>query len=434
MRILYLAHRIPFPPNKGDKIRSFNEVKYLSRKNEIHLICLADNPEDLKYENKLKKYCKSVNTVLIKSMVAKLKSLPYFLSGSPLSVPYFYSGKIQKIIDRLLLTIDFDVIMCFSSPVAEYIFRAKNNNKFLKTNSLSDIKHRRFPKLIMDFVDVDSDKWLQYSKYTKFPYSWIYRLESVRLANYERKIAEVFDYSIFVSEKEVEIFKRKNPEIRNVAAVSNGVDIEFFNPGLSHLSFEEGDNKGSLQHSEDDKKPILLFTGAMDYYANVDGVIWFCMEIFPRIKKKYPSSQFYIVGSDPDRKVQKLADNDGVIVTGFVKDIRRYYKMADLCVIPLRIARGIQNKILEAMAFGVPVVATAQTIAGIKAVPGKDVEIAENTDEFVAKTIQILHNERQRQLVGENGRNVVKTYYDWSTNIGCLESILEDMQQDLPSR
>ena len=247
MKILYIAHRIPYPPNKGDKIRSFNEIKYLSQNHEIHLACLADDSKDLKYEDDLKKYCKTTNVVLVNPKLAKLKSVFYLFSRKPLSVPYFYSKKLQEIINFLLSVNSFDAILCFSSPMAEYVFRSKFlADGFLTLENRNRIARNQYPeisnwnpassiqqpatKLIMDFVDVDSEKWAQYAKYASFQKSWIYKLESRRLSRYEQKVAETFDHSIFVTDSEVKIFKDRNPYIKNISAIPNGVDLDYFSP------------------------------------------------------------------------------------------------------------------------------------------------------------------------------------------------------------
>lgn len=410
MKILYIAHRIPYPPNKGDKIRSFNEIKHLSMNHEIHLCCLADDPEDLQYQNALKTYCKTVNVVPINPKLAKLKSAMYLFSNKPLSIPYFYSQKLQKAIDRLLATTVFDCIFCFSSQMAEYVFKSKGR----QTNGQA--------RLFMDFVDVDSDKWIQYSRYEKWPMSRVHRLEGRRLSGYERKIAGRFDHSIFVSRKEVDIFKSFCPQIKNVAAVPNGVDYKYFSPSFLSPALSGTVNNGLL--STDKECPILLFTGAMDYYANVDGVIWFCREIFPRIQAGFPEVKFYIVGSNPHPQIWSLQESDGIRVTGFVEDIRPYYLAADVCVIPLRLARGVQNKVLEAMAMERPVMATSMAIQGIEAVTDKQLLISDSPEEFASKVMDLLKNEKKRRDLGRNSRKWVKSNYQWSSNMKMLEEIL----------
>jgi len=401
MKFLFIAHRIPYPPNKGDKIRSFNEIKYLSKNHEIHLACLADDLNDLKYTKNLKKYCKIVNIIPLKLKTAKFKTIFSLLNKKPLSVSYFYSKKLQKIINHLLSINNYDAIICFSSPMAEYIFQS--TNQIINQST----------KLIMDFVDVDSDKWKQYAEYTKWPFSLIYKLESNRLAQYERKIAKIFHYSIFVSKKEAKLFYMQNPDINNILAIPNGVDFDYFNPYQLLVN-----NQQLLSNH-----PVLLFTGAMDYYANVDGVIWFCKKIFPYLIKKYPKLKFYIVGRNPVPSIKRLA-NFNTIITGYVDDIRPYYQKATIYIAPLRIARGIQNKILEAMAMAKPVISTSKAFEGIEATPNKDLLLADSEKEFVEKITMLLENPEKRKYLGISARQTIEKNYSWQHNLKILEEIL----------
>ena len=418
MKILYLAHRIPYPPNKGDKIRSFNEIKYLSRRHEIHLACLADNPKDLKYECDLKKYCKTTNVIFINPKLAKLKSTICLFSTKPLSICYFYSKRLQKAIDHLLSTHHFDCIFCFSSPMAEYIFRSKflvsgfQKLDFNKNINRPETSNQQPATKIMDFVDVDSDKWAQYAQYVRFPQSWIYRLESRKLARYEKKVAETFDHSIFVTGSEVKIFKDQNPHIKNITAIPNGVDLDYFSPRFCQKP------ETSLQ------QPVIVFTGAMDYFANIDGVVWFTKEILPLIKKEIPEIRFYIVGSNPTKEVLSLSDNNNVTVTGYVPDTREYLGKATVVVVPLRIARGIQNKILEAMATGVPVVATPKAFEGIEAEPDRDLVLGEDPKKFADLVIKLIKEVSLRESIGNNARRVIENNYSWTKNLEKLDRIL----------
>jgi sugar transferase (PEP-CTERM/EpsH1 system associated) len=418
MKILYLAHRIPYPPNKGDKIRSFNEIKYLSRRHEIHLACLADNPKDLKYECDLKKYCKTTNVIFINPKLAKLKSTIRLFSTKPLSICYFYSKRLQKAIDHLLSTHHFDCIFCFSSPMAEYIFRSKflvsgfQKLDFNKNINKPETSSQQPATKIMDFVDVDSDKWAQYAQYVRFPQSWIYRLEGRKLARYEKKAAESFDHCIFVTNAEGKIFESKNSSIKNITVIQNGVDLDYFSPRFCQKP------ETSLQ------QPVIVFTGAMDYFANIDGVVWFTKEILPLIKKEIPEIRFYIVGSNPTKEVLFLSSNNGVTVTGFVPDTREYLNKATVAVAPLRIARGIQNKILEAMAMGIPVVTTPQAFEGIEAQPGRDLILGENAEKIAEGVIKLIREASLRKSLGDNARRVIENNYSWTKNLEKLDRIL----------
>jgi sugar transferase (PEP-CTERM/EpsH1 system associated) len=419
MKLLYLAHRIPYPPNKGDKIRSFNEIKYLSQNHEIDLACLADDPRDLKYEEDLRKYCRTTNVVLINPKLARVKSTFCILSKKPLSVPYFYSKRLQKAINHLQSTNNYDAILCFSSPMAEYIFRSFADRP-------STIKP--LPKLIMDFVDVDSEKWKQYSQRIHWPLSWVYQLESKRLAEFERKVAVAFDHSIFVTHGEERIFKSKNPHIQNISVITNGVDLDYFSPAFEQATdvFARHSTLGSHPQSSNlqPSSPIIVFTGAMDYYANIDGVIWFSKEIFPLIKRKIPGVQFYIVGSKPAKEILSLSKNNGIRVTGYVPDTREYFQRATLAVVPLRIAQGIQNKILEPMAMGIPVVATPIAFEGIVAEENRDLVIEGDAERFANAVVALFKDVSLRMSLGRNARRAVENNHDWTRNLSKLDDVL----------
>jgi glycosyltransferase involved in cell wall biosynthesis len=486
MNILYLAHRIPYPPNKGDKIRSFHEIKYLSTHHDIYLACLADDPADLSYARELKSFCKTVDVVSINPQKQKVKSLFVLPTEKPLSVAYFYSKKLQQIIDHRLSTMSYDAIICFSSSMAEYVFRTKNvltcervnvstlkrstaalvqnvsnnsgNSNDSNDSNNSNASSNSNTRLIMDFVDVDSDKWQQYARYARWPLSWIYRLESRRLATYEKRVADSFHNSIFVSKKEAELFRSQNPGVMGVSAVPNGVDFTYFNPNASNASNNSdspgasdvsNDFNGSIASndpnvsndsnvsnnsnassnsnnsniSDDSNKPILLFTGAMDYYANIDGVVWFSKEIFPHLLKQFPSLTFYIVGRNPTPEVKALV-NSHIKVTGYVEDIRPFYEMATIYVAPLRIARGIQNKILEAMAMARPVIATSKAYEGIEAIPEKDLLLADSKTEFIDKIGLLLADEKKRRSLAASARRTIEQNYSWEHSVGMLEKIL----------
>ncbi|MEW6378726.1 MAG: TIGR03087 family PEP-CTERM/XrtA system glycosyltransferase [bacterium] len=426
MKILYLAHRIPYPPNKGDKIRSFNEIKWLSKKHQIYLCCLADNPEDLHYGDDLLAYCQQVKIVPVNPRIAKLKSVFALFSGESLSIPYFYAKTLQTAVDHLLATVAFDCILCFSSPMAEYIFRSPALGR--RSSGAPSA-----PRLVMDFCDVDSDKWLQYGQTASFPLSRIYRLEGRRLARYERKTAEFFDHSVVISQKEAEIFQTRNPHICRLTVIANGVDYHYFDPDELHPLPPD-----SSLYSAPGKKsgyPVLLFTGAMDYHANADGVIWFSKEIFPMIRKAVPEVRFYIVGSNPGRKVRALDNGDTIRVTGFVEDVRPYYQRADICVIPLRLGRGVQNKVLEAMAMGRAIVTTSKTIEGIHAVPGEHLLVGNDQDSISRATITLLEDEDLRAKLGARARQQVRAWYNWSACMEKLESLLQEgHDRDLAAR
>ena len=418
MKILYLAHRIPYPPNKGDKIRTFNEIKCLSQKHDIHLLTLADDPKDLEYQTDLKKYCSRVSVFGLNTWMAKLRSAAdMLLSKKSLSVTYFYDKRLQLQMDLWLTETSYDAVLCFSSPMAEYLFRSRR----LEMGNFKDPKSKiqnpksRYPLLIMDFCDVDSQKWAQYAQNSRLPMRVVYSIESRRLFDYEKKINRMFHHSVFVSDHEVELFKSKYEGARNLTAIPNGVDHKYFSPEAKFASI-------ALRDYEDQK--VLVFTGAMDYYANVEGVCWFCRKILPKIKNLHPNMLFYIVGTNPTQEVKSLEAIDGVRVTGFVADIRPYYRNADVCVIPLRIAAGVQNKVLEAMAMGTPVVTTAKAFEGINGKPSVHALVEDQPEQFSDKVLQLLNNKKKSEQLAQNARELILEKYNWQTNMKNLERLI----------
>lgn len=403
MNILFLSHRIPYPPDKGDKIRSYNEIKYLSRRHRIYLATIIEEESDRLHIPHLKRYCQDVSVVLLNK---KLQLLKNFFLGSSFSVSSFYCQELQQYVNRVLQRAGIDVVICFCSSMAEYIFRAPSPGS-----------GSRGVKLIMDYVDLDSDKWQQYAKYSSGLWRLIYKIESKRLFEYEKQINGFFHHSIFVSEREVKIFKEGFDGAESVWEIPNGVNLEYFSPCEA-----VGDASGfTLQK----KGPVLVFTGIMDYFANEDGVRWFCEKIFPKIRSAFPTVEFYIVGNHPTNVVWKLSEIDGVTVTGYVKDIREYYWFADICIAPLRIARGLQNKVLEAMATGNAVVATSNASDGIVCHKDEDIIVADDVNRFAEAVIMLLQDKEKRRALGREARENICRNYSWGTSIRKLETLFE---------
>jgi len=398
-RVLYLAHRIPYPPNKGDKIRSYNTIRHLALNHEVDLICLADDRRDLKHRKELSALCRRVAVLPLNTIKAKVNGVCSFLKGATISERYFYRRKFQRIFNAWTRETPYDAVICFSSPMAQYLLE----DDFIGTKGGS-------MRLVMDFCDVDSDKWTQYAGKTKFPLSALYKNEGLRLLRYEQKIHRMFHRSIFVSDHEASLFKALSKDEKRIFVVPNGVDSDYFSEHESDVSERSG-------------KPTLMFAGAMDYYANVDGVRWFCHDILPRVRGQNPDIVFNIVGSNPLPIVTELSAMDDVHVTGFVKDIRPYYQEADVCVIPLRIARGVQNKVLEAMAMGKTVVTTPAAIQGIHVEHGKHVLVADSPQGFSETILSLMDDPKRRGELGKAARAYVQSEYSWTRNVSKLMNI-----------
>lgn len=404
MNILFLAHRIPFPPDKGDKIRSLQLIRHLSRHHRIFLGTLLSEASDEDYIPELEKYCRIVYAAPSPGRARLLLGL---FSRKPFSVTHFYNTDLQAFVDTTLAKDNIHAVFCFCSSMAEYVF----NTPLYEKNRLAGIR------LIMDFVDLDSDKWRQYSEYTTGIRRMIYQTEWKRLLQYEKQINTAFDHSIFISEKEKEIFARYYSELKNITIVPNGVDQSFFLPAL---------DQAAPVLKQYIKGPLLVFTGRMDYFANVNGVLWFSSHVLPKIKKAIPDVQFYIVGNQPTDEIWALTEIPGITVTGYVEDIREYYWMADVCVIPLKIARGLQNKVLEAMATGNAVVCSSSAINGISCAAGTDLTIADDADGFAGAVIDLLQNKEKREHMGRQAMETIRRCYHWLDHLKKLDHLLEN--------
>lgn len=392
--LLYLTHRMPYPPNKGDKIRSFHLLEYLSKRYRVHLGTFIDDPLDFQYIEKVKTYCAETCFIRINPKTAKLRSITGLFMNEALTLPYYYNTDLEHWIIDLLERRPVHHALVFSSAMAQYL---------MKANHLSRV---------IDFVDIDSDKWKQYANNKHWPLSWLYRREHRLLLDFERQVAKVFDASLFVSKEEASLFKQLAPDSANKTEFfSNGVNADYFSP-----------DRGYLNPFLDDEQ-VFVFTGAMDYWPNVDAVRWFAQEIFPELLSTYPNARFYIVGSRPGATVQALAELPGVKVTGAVADIRPYLKHALMAVAPLRIARGLQNKVLEAMAMAKVVVATSQAAEGISGVPDKELFIADNQSAFI-KVIKNLIKENAFAEVGNAARARVLADFDWEQNLSRVNDLL----------
>lgn len=393
--LLFLVHRIPYPPNKGDKIRSYHMLRYLSRHFRVHLGCFVDDPGDRQYIADVEALCASTCFIFQRPMAARLRSLKGLLWGQAMSLHYYRDARLQRWVTQLL---DGGVgrALAFSGPMAQY----------LQQRPPGDLLR------LIDFVDVDSEKWLQYADTRDWPLSQLYRREARCLLDFERAVAQQFDAATFVSEAEAALFRLRAPRAQaKVSAFSNGVDADYFSPHQAHLCpYPAGGD-------------VLVFTGAMDYWPNVEAVQWFVWRVWPSLRLQFPALRFYIVGSRPTAAVTALARTPGVTVTGAVPDIRPYLAHARLAVAPLRIARGVQNKVLEAMAMQKTVLATPQALEGIDALPGAELEVAADEGEFIGRVTRLLSRPAEACL-GRAARRRVLRQYAWSAGLERLGALL----------
>lgn len=389
--ILYLVHRLPYPPNKGDKVRSYHLLRHLARDHRVFLGTFIDDLDDIQHLPVLEALCDDVKAVQLNPKLAKIRSLNGLLAGEPLTLRYYRDANLQFWIDETVKKQKIDAIVVFCSAMAQYVE-----------------KYSRIPTVV-DFVDVDSAKWTQYADQHRWPMSWIYRREGETLLNYERKVAKKTARSFFVTEAEAALFTRQAPECKvHVEAICNGVDAEFFSPS------------DAITSPYTEETEAIVFTGAMDYLPNCDAVTWFAKEVFPELNREQPHRKFFIVGRSPTPEVQALA-SDAIVVTGTVPDVRPYLQHAAIVVAPLRIARGIQNKILEAMAMAQTVVASTECAAAVNAKIGKELLTAGNAMEYITQVSTLLASPEQRREIGQAARQRVLADYSWDAHLNAMD-------------
>lgn len=392
--ILYLVHRLPYPPNKGDKVRSYNLLKHLLKQHRVFLGTFIDDPEDEAYIATLRGLCTELHVAKLNPRFAKIRSLNGLLADQPLTLRYYRDAALQDWVDHTCKHHKIDAAVIFSSAMAQYV-EGKS----------------RLPTVI-DFVDVDSAKWTQYAPKHRWPMSWLYRREGEYLLDYERQMAAQADRSFFVTEAEVALFASLAPECGvRVEAMCNGVDADYFTPEPSRPSPFAA------------QEIPIVFTGAMDYWPNVDAVTWFAAEVLPGLRQHRPEARFYIVGRSPTPEVQALA-GEHIIVTGTVPDVRPYLQHAGVVVAPLRVARGIQNKILEAMAMERPVIATADCAAAVDAEKGTELITASTAAEFIAAIDAQLADPETAITIGHAARARVIARYSWEAHMSHIDRYL----------
>jgi sugar transferase (PEP-CTERM/EpsH1 system associated) len=396
--ILYLVHRLPYPPNKGDKVRSYNLLKHLASQHRVFLGTFIDDPEDEPYIATLRKLCADVFVAKLDPRRAKIRSLNGLIAGDPLTLRYYRDASLQDWVHNTCNHQKIDAAVIFCSAMAQYVENM-----------------RRLPTVV-DFVDVDSAKWTQYADKHRWPMSWLYRREGEFLLAYERHIASLAARSFFVTESEAALFTSLAPECNvRVEAMCNGVDSDYFTPDPERISPYTAE-----------ETPIV-FTGAMDYWPNVDAVTWFAKEVLPGLLVQHPNARFYIVGRSPTQEVEALA-NEHIVVTGTVPDVRPYIQHAAAVVAPLRIARGIQNKILEAMAMERAVIASTECAAAVDAVFGQELLTANTPEDYIGTINALLVDQNQSIAIGQAARKRVIERYSWAAHMSGIDRYLSDSQ------
>jgi sugar transferase (PEP-CTERM/EpsH1 system associated) len=387
-RLYFLAQRVPFPPDRGDKIATYHEVVHLARTYEVHVFCTADGREDLANVAGLRPLVDSVTAVPVHPLRAKFRALLGLATGRPLSVAMMEEPALHVAIRAAAAARPPDVVFIFSSNVAQFAAPFADRPR------------------IMHFGDLDSEKWRRYAAVAPWPMRWIYAREARLVSALEHDLAHACDHSLVCTDDERRDFEVRMPGVP-VSTAANGVDLDYFR--------SEGAAKSPGR---------LVFTGVMDYLPNVDAVTWFATDILPRVQQAVPGAHFVVCGSRPSQAVQALARRPGVTVTGRVPDVRPYLDSAEVFVAPLRIARGIQNKVLEAMAMNLPVVASLQAWRGTGLPEGEGILAADDPQRLADHIIALLRHPAQRGELGRLGRSAVERHHAWAARLKTVDDVV----------
>lgn len=389
MRVLFVCHRVPFPPKRGGKIRPFNIVRHLHEQgHEVTVASLARNLAEAGEAEGLAEYCSRSMVEIVDDRIAWPRMVAWLPTTRPSSFGYFHSPRLRRRIREYFAAAVPDLVFVHCSSVAPYV---------------ADLPA---PAKIIDFGDMDSQKWREYAQHRAFPLSAGYWLEAVKLERTERLLAGKFDLATCTTRAEME-------SLRSLGVSTptdwfpNGVDTTFFAP--------------SVQPHDPD---LVTFVGRMDYFPNQQAVQRFCAEVLPELQRLRPGTRFEIVGADPPDFIRALGRLPGVTVTGSVPDVRPFVSRAALTVAPLEIARGTQNKILESMAMAVPVACSRQAAGGVDAVPGEHLLVFDDAGQCVAAVLRVLNDRGERERLATAGRERVLSHHSWSSSMRRVDVLI----------
>ncbi len=421
--IIVLSHRLPYPPNKGEKIRTYNQLEHFRQSGcKVTIFCPVDSNDEIELARKYEAHS-GFRVVTVMARFRKLSMLTGLASGRAFSVSNFYSAKLQSLVNDHLAQEPADAVYCTSSAMAEYLFKTNHTGRSGKPASLE----------LMDFMDLDSDKWRQYREISKFPMSLVYRYEETALSKYEEKIQQRFDACIFISSNEVDLFRQKlGHPADNLHVVGNGVDLDAFRPRSDFYNTDNGTEPVGVDQRQlvvsAEAVPVelkLLFSGVMDYLPNENAMLWFVENVWDSLRRVRPDAELVIAGMNPSQAIEELAKIDGITVTGFVDDMLACYHDASIFIAPFQIARGVQNKVLQSFACGLPVVTTAVGAEGIECKSGVHYALASTPEQFVDQIVQLSDNPLRYREMAENAISLVNEKYTWAAMNNDLYQLFE---------
>jgi len=363
-------------------------IKHLAQQHDVHVCSLARSTAEAEEGRGLREHCAHVECAIVTEPWQTLRMIARLPTSTPSSMGYFYSRDLHRRVRALHAHHRYDLIFVHCSSVAQYI---------------ADI---RDAALVLDFGDMDSQKWLDYAKYKPFPFSVGYWWEGKKLASAERRLAHRFDVCTVTTRAELAVLDRLAP----------GAASDYFPNGVDHQFF--------TVNGKDYDADVISFVGRMDYYPNQECMLRFCKEVLPRVQAQQPTARLTIVGADPTAAIRKLGELPNVTVTGSVPDVRSFVRRSAVMVAPLSIAHGTQNKILEAMAMGVPVVTSSLGAAGVDVVKGEHLLVADDPENCAQAVLKLMQDRGERERLSEAGRARMMSHHNWPTSMRRLEAIL----------
>jgi len=428
--ILFLAHRTPYPPNRGDRIRSYHMIRFLAERADVHLAFLANEEPDPTTVEALESVCARVAWARLHPRLRWVHGAMSLARGRTATEGLFRSRDLARTVKSWAIGTKFEAVVAFCSSMVQY----------LNVAPLRDV-----PTLV-DLVDVDSQKWLDYAAGTRGLKRAVYRCEGRRLRRLECSLPGRARAVTFVSQAEANLFREFCPA-ENVRAVPNGVDLDYFDPERFELAESNGraqNRQGLAQFAQSAEQTVpvpfsedgfqfavesaantCVFVGALDYKANVDGVCWFCERVWPEIRRRHSDATFELVGSNPSAAARRLGELPGVKLIGPVPDVRPHLVNASLVVVPLQVARGLQNKVIEALAMGKAVVTSPQAAEGLAVEDGIHLRLARDPEQWVREIAALFDNPAHRARLGRAGRQYTEVHHRWEAQLAPLARLLD---------
>lgn len=401
-RVLMLTHRMPYPPDRGDRIRSYHLLKLLRDHFDMAIACTSDEPAWLQHHQLLSTIAKRVELQPITPVGAKLRGVGALLRGKAVTPATFYRHGLAAAIERWHEQAPFDAVLTFCTGMIQYArLLTQQLSRRGGPRKRTDVRH------VLDLVDVDSEKWVSYARNSYVPMKWVYNAEAKRLREIEAGRYDEFDAVTVVSETEADCYRRAVGPRDNLHVVGNGVDMKYFSP------------------QPEAESNVVVFVGVLDYKPNYDGVEWFVEKVMPKLRKKSPSAEFHIVGRNPTAKVMHLGMAEGVKVVGSVPDVRAHLAEAAAVIAPLRIARGVQNKVLEAMSCRRAVVCSPGAAEGIDATHGEHLLVADSPDQWADALHRLLTDKPHRAAIAAAARTRIEQRYTWEEQLKPMIDLLK---------